>query len=72
MFGKLFVRELISRSAENEADRRRFLRGASMAGLGVVGAGLLGSAAVPALAQPAAGATPAAAAGQTTQMPMTA
>ena len=62
MFGKPFVRELISRSAENEADRRRFLRGASMAGLGVVGAGLLGSAAVPALAQSAEAATPAAAA----------
>jgi hypothetical protein len=50
MFGKPFVRELISRSAENEADRRRFLKGASMAGLGVVGAGLIGSAAAPALA----------------------
>jgi hypothetical protein len=63
MFGKPFVKELISRSAENEADRRRFLRGASMAGLGVVGAGLLGSAAGPALAQATAAATPASAAG---------
>jgi hypothetical protein len=55
MFGKPFVRELISRSAENEADRRRFLRGASVAGLGLIGAGLAGSAALgtaaPALAQ---------------------
>ena len=51
MFGKSFVTELINRSAENEADRRRFLRGASMAGLGVVGTGLLGSVAAPALAQ---------------------
>jgi hypothetical protein len=46
MFGKPFVRELISRSAENEADRRRFLRSASVAGLGLVGAGLVGSAAL--------------------------
>jgi Ferritin-like domain len=46
MFGKPFVRELISRSAENEADRRRFLRSASVAGLGLVGAGLVGTAAL--------------------------
>jgi hypothetical protein len=64
MFGKPFVNELISRSAENEADRRRFLRGASMAGLGVVGAGLLGSAAVPALAQATTATAPAANAGE--------
>jgi hypothetical protein len=41
MFGKNYVGQLINRSAENEADRRRFLRSASAAGLGVVGAGLL-------------------------------
>lgn len=45
MFGKPFVRELISRSAENDVDRRRFMRGAGAAGLGAVGAGLLTSAA---------------------------
>ncbi len=41
MFGKNYVGQLINRSAENEADRRRFLKSASAAGLGVVGAGLL-------------------------------
>src|ERR1700759_2786292 len=41
MFGKNYVAQLIDRSAENPADRRRFLRSASAAGLGVVGAGLL-------------------------------
>src|SRR6201985_1397230 len=41
VFGKNYVGQLIDRSAENEADRRRFLRSASAAGLGVVGAGLL-------------------------------
>ena len=41
MFGKNYVSKLIERSAENPADRRRFLRGASAAGLGLVGAGLL-------------------------------
>lgn len=44
MFGKPFVRELISRSAENDSDRRRFLKSAGVAGLGVVGATYLGSA----------------------------
>ncbi|MEC3973939.1 ferritin-like domain-containing protein [Amycolatopsis sp. H20-H5] len=42
MFGKPFVRELISRSAENDSDRRRFLKSAGAVGLGVVGAGYLG------------------------------
>lgn len=42
MFGKPFVRELISRSAENDTDRRRFLKSASLAGLGVVGAATIG------------------------------
>jgi hypothetical protein len=41
VFGKKYVSHLISRSAENPDDRRRFLRSASVAGLGVVGAGLL-------------------------------
>ena len=41
VFGKNYVGALINRSAENEADRRRFLRSASAAGLGVVGASLL-------------------------------
>jgi hypothetical protein len=39
MFGKQQVAELISRSAENDNDRRNFLKGAGLAGLGVVGAG---------------------------------
>ena len=47
MFGKTFVRDLISRSAENPADRRRFMKTATAAGLGVVGAGLVGAAAAP-------------------------
>ena len=38
MFGKNYVSDLINRSAENPADRRRFLKTASAAGLGVVGA----------------------------------
>jgi hypothetical protein len=49
VFGKTYVRDLIDRSAENPADRRRFLKSASAAGLGVVGASVLGAAA-PALA----------------------
>ncbi len=51
MFGKTVVRDMISRSAENEADRRLFLKSAGVAGLGVVGAGALGAgAAAPAQA----------------------
>ncbi|GAB3723195.1 ferritin-like domain-containing protein [Amycolatopsis oliviviridis] len=42
MFGKPFVRTLITRSAENRTDRRRFLKAAGAAGLGVVGATYLG------------------------------
>lgn len=38
MFGKKVVADMISRSAENDADRRKFLRNAGLAGLGVVGA----------------------------------
>lgn len=41
MFGKKFVRDLVERSAENDTDRRRFLKSAGVAGLGVVGATVL-------------------------------
>ena len=44
MFGKNYVTALIERSAENPADRRRFVNSASAAALGVVRAGLPGSA----------------------------
>nr|WP_294693187.1 ferritin-like domain-containing protein [uncultured Friedmanniella sp.] len=44
MFGKHVVVDMINRSAENEADRRNFLRKAGLAGLGVVGATTLGGA----------------------------
>ena len=40
-FSKAFVREAINRSAENEVDRRRFLRAAGLTTVGVAGAGLL-------------------------------
>ncbi len=43
MFGKKLVTDMITRSAENEADRRNFLRGAGVAGLGVIGATALAS-----------------------------
>jgi hypothetical protein len=43
MFGKLLVRDMISRSAENPEDRRRFLQSAGVMGLGVVGASMLPS-----------------------------
>ncbi|WP_250037163.1 ferritin-like domain-containing protein [Paractinoplanes maris] len=43
MFGKKLVGQMISRSAENGQDRRRFLRSAGALGLGVVGAGALGT-----------------------------
>ena len=56
MFGKRYVDELISRSAENAADRVRFLKCASAAGLGLVGAGLLRWMATPALSAAAPGA----------------
>ena len=38
MFGKKVVADMISQSAENERDRRSFLRAAGVAGLGTVGA----------------------------------
>ena len=43
MFGKHYVAGMINRSAENESDRRRFLRSAGIGGLGVVGASALSS-----------------------------
>jgi hypothetical protein len=43
MFGKRLVRDMISRSAENPEDRRRFLQSAGVMGLGVVGASMLPS-----------------------------
>ena len=43
MFGNKLVTDMISRSAENGADRRAFLRTAGVAGLGVVGATALAS-----------------------------
>lgn len=42
MFGKAVVTDMINRSAENETDRRLFLKSAGVAGLGMVGAGALG------------------------------
>ncbi|GAA1844698.1 ferritin-like domain-containing protein [Microlunatus capsulatus] len=59
MFGKDVVVDMINRSAENEADRRNFLRTAGLAGLGVVGAtALSGTGALSASAAPAAAAAP--------------
>ena len=52
MFGKNYVSDLINRSAENPADRRRFLKTASAAGLGVVGAAAAASVAGPARPRP--------------------
>jgi len=57
MFGKKLVADMISRSAENEADRRSFLRAAGVAGLGVVGtSALAGTGVLPASAAPKAAA----------------
>lgn len=42
MFGKRYAASMINRSAENDQDRRNFLRAAGMTGLGVVGVGALG------------------------------
>ena len=38
MFGKQLVRDMITRSAENETDRRIFLKSAGVGGMGLVGA----------------------------------
>jgi hypothetical protein len=55
MFGKKMVVDMITRSAENEADRRAFLRTAGLAGLGAVGgATLLGTGLTTASAAPTA------------------
>ncbi|GAB3674295.1 ferritin-like domain-containing protein [Angustibacter aerolatus] len=58
MFGKRVVRDMIGRSAENEADRRVFLKSAGLAGLGTVGA----VSGIGLLAEPAGAATRSAAA----------
>lgn len=51
MFGKQKVVEMITRSAENETDRRKFLRAAGLAGLGTIGAAsIVGSGATTAAA----------------------
>jgi hypothetical protein len=51
MFGKAVVKNMIERSAENEADRRVFLKAAGVAGLGAVGgSALIGAGAGPAAA----------------------
>ncbi|HEY5822451.1 MAG TPA: ferritin-like domain-containing protein [Propionibacteriaceae bacterium] len=53
MFGKKLVVDMINRSAENEADRRKFLKAAGLAGLGVVGSSaLLGGTSLTASAAP--------------------
>lgn len=41
MFGKQVLNDMITRSAENEADRRNFMKAAGAASLGVVGAGAI-------------------------------
>jgi len=43
MFGQKTVVDMIERSAENDTDRRRFLKVAGLTGLGTVGAGALSS-----------------------------
>ena len=54
MFGKKMVVDMITRSSENDDDRRAFLRTAGIAGLGAVGTvGLLGSGVTTASAAPA-------------------
>lgn len=57
MFGKHFVTNMINRSAENETDRRNFLRAAGVAGLGVVGATALSGFDTATAATPRAAAT---------------
>ncbi|MDI5976494.1 ferritin-like domain-containing protein [Amycolatopsis magusensis] len=54
MFGKRYAAQMITRSAENAQDRRRFLRAAGLSGLGVIGAGTIGGLASPAAAAAAA------------------
>ncbi len=58
MFGKKTVVDMINRSAENEADRRTFLRAAGLAGLGAVGTtAMLSSTSLPAMADEKSDAT---------------
>jgi hypothetical protein len=47
-FSKAFVREAINRSAENDLDRRRFLRAAGLTTAGLVGGGALAACSAPA------------------------
>ena len=54
MFGKSLVIDMVNRSAETPADRRRFLKSAGLMGMGVLGAGVAGTA----LAGAASAATP--------------
>ncbi len=57
MFGKKTVVDMINRSAENESDRRSFLRAAGIAGLGAVGStALLSGTSLTASAAPTAAA----------------
>ena len=57
MFGRKVVVDMINRSAENEADRRNFLRNAGLAGLGVIGtSALAGAGGITASAAPKAAA----------------
>ena len=55
MFGKKTVVDMITRSAENQADRRSFLRSAGLAGMGVVGGATVLGAASTAAAAPTGG-----------------
>lgn len=43
MFGRTMVIDMVDRSAETPADRRRFLRGAGLMGMGVLGAAAVGT-----------------------------
>jgi hypothetical protein len=55
MFGKQQVTQMIGRSAENNADRRAFLRSAGLAGMGAVGAAALSGVGAAAAATTAGG-----------------
>jgi hypothetical protein len=55
MFGKQQVTQMIGRSAENNADRRAFLRSAGLAGMGAVGAAALSGVGAAAAAATAGG-----------------
>lgn len=66
MFGRKYAASMINRSAENESDRRRFLRSAGLTGLGVVGASAIGGGALSVLDAPSANA--AAAAGEAAEL----